>query len=259
MPEITPLPEPPEIFTQFGNPIRWQIVSALVHSDRRAQELVEFTGQPQNLVSYHLSALRQSGLVTTHRSSADGREVYYALDLEKTRQLYQDAGKLIHPALGEPGTPLPRTTPPAQKVRVLFLCTHNSARSQIAEAILRSRGGEKILAFSAGTEPSRIHPLALKALDEYHIDYAGQTSKSMEVFFGQTFDYIITVCDRARESCPIFPGDPEQIHWSFADPAAVEGSEKERYKAFRDTTIQMITRINFLLLMLKRTHGLDNI
>jgi arsenate reductase len=145
-----------------------------------------------------------------------------------------------------------------EMVRVLFLCTHNSARSQIAEGILRSKSNGKIEAFSAGTEATQIHPMAIRALSEMGIDISHQYSKNLEKFIGQKFDYIITVCDRARsETCPIFPGDPVRIHWSFPDPAAVEGKEEQRYKAFEDTSVQMTARISYLLLMIAREHGLN--
>jgi arsenate reductase len=142
-----------------------------------------------------------------------------------------------------------------EAVRVLFLCTHNSARSQMAEGLLRNRSNGQIQVFSAGNQPSFVNPLAIRALREMRIDISDHRSKSLDQFLGQHFDYIITVCDRAREACPVFPGDPMRIHWSFPDPSAVEGSEDERYRAFRDTAIQLTTRIGYLLLMIRREHG----
>ncbi len=111
--------------------------------------------------------------------------------------------------------------------------------------------------FSAGTEATTIHPLAIRALAEMNIDISQQYSKTMEQYLGESFDYVITVCDRASESCPVFPGAPVRIHWSFPDPAAVQGSEEERYRAFRETSIQMLTRINYLLLMIQRSLRMD--
>ena len=118
-------------------------------------------------------------------------------------------------------------------IRVLFLCTHNSARSQIAEAMLRHMGGDDFAAFSAGTEVTRVHPLALAALAERGIDIRGLSSKHLGDFVGQHVDVVITVCDRANDACPVFPGDTERIHWSFPDPSAVEGTDAERLAAFR--------------------------
>ena len=118
-------------------------------------------------------------------------------------------------------------------MRVLILCTCNSARSQMAEGLLRSLSKGPVEAHSAGTHPSRVSPLAIEAMREVGIDISGHRSKSVAEFAGQRFDVVITVCDDARESCPVFPGAPERLHWSYEDPAAVEGSEEEKLRAFR--------------------------
>ena len=120
-----------------------------------------------------------------------------------------------------------------RKKRVLFLCTHNSARSQMAEGLLRKIGKDHFEVFSAGTEKTRVHPLAIRAMNDVGVDISGQRSKTLQEFAGQHFDYVITVCDRANESCPVFPNDTERIHWSFEDPTAVEGTEDQRLRAFR--------------------------
>ena len=109
-------------------------------------------------------------------------------------------------------------------IRVLFLCTGNSARSPMAEGLLRSIGGGDFEVYSAGTGPKELHPLAVEAMREIGIDVSGHRSKSLERFLGQRFDYIITVCDRARDSCPTLSGDNERIHWGFEDPAGVTGA-----------------------------------
>jgi len=119
------------------------------------------------------------------------------------------------------------------KKRVLILCTGNSARSQMAEGLLRSFDGDRVEVASAGTNPSTVRPEAIAVMSELGIDLSGHRSKHVREFDGQHFDYVITVCDNANEACPIFPGDTERIHWSFPDPAAVEGSEAERLAAFR--------------------------
>ncbi len=118
-------------------------------------------------------------------------------------------------------------------MRVLILCTGNSARSQMAEGLLRGLSRAGIEVHSAGTKPSRVNPLAIEAMKETGVDISGHRSKSVEEFAAQRFDIVITVCDNARETCPIFPGAPERIHWSFPDPAAVEGSHEEKLRAFR--------------------------
>jgi arsenate reductase len=118
-------------------------------------------------------------------------------------------------------------------IRVLFLCTGNSARSQMAEALLRTLGGDDFEVYSAGTDPHGLNPLAVEAMRESGIDIARQESKSLERFLGRRFDYIITVCDRARDNCPTFPGDNQHIHWSYDDPAAATGTHAERLAVFR--------------------------
>ena len=136
--------------------------------------------------------------------------------------------------------------------RVLFLCTHNSARSQMAEAILRQLGGDGVEVHSAGTVATRVHPLAIAAMAEKGIDISGQRSKHLNEFLGQTFDYVVTVCDNARETCPVFPGAPEKIHWSIPDPSAVEGDEATQAYAFRVASDELMTRIRYLLVLIDR-------
>ncbi len=245
---------PPPILQLLVHQVRWQIVTALAYSDRRGQELVQLLQRPQNLISYHLKRLARGALITEQRSAADGRDVYFSLNLERVRQLYAEGGEAIHPALAatanDPApTPAAATRPPT---RVLFLCTHNSARSQMAEAILRQVGGAQVAAFSAGTEPGEINPVALATMQARGIPMAGQRSKHLSEYRGQRFDYIVTVCDLARESCPIFPGDPEQIHWSFPDPAAVKAPAAKR-RAFERTATELTTRIHHLLLLINRS------
>ncbi|MFN8496618.1 MAG: arsenate reductase ArsC [Anaerolineae bacterium] len=117
--------------------------------------------------------------------------------------------------------------------RVLVLCTGNSARSQMAEGLLRARAGDRFEVHSAGTEPKGLNPLAVRAMAEKGIDISGARSKSASEFLGQPFDYVLTVCDNAKENCPVFPGPAQRIHWSFEDPAAAEGSEDARLAVFR--------------------------
>ena len=121
----------------------------------------------------------------------------------------------------------------AEKKRVLILCTGNSARSQMAEGLLRHDAGDRFEVFSAGTEPSQVRPEAIEAMKEVGIEISGHRSKGVEEFRGQRFDYVLTVCDHAKESCPVFPGAVKMIHHNFEDPAAVAGSEEERRRVFR--------------------------
>jgi len=127
----------------------------------------------------------------------------------------------------------------AMKKRVLILCTGNSARSQMAEGLLRRDAGDRFEVFSAGTRPGKVRPEAIAAMRELGIDISGHRSKSVDEFAGQQFDYVLTVCDNARESCPIFLGNTVNIHQSFEDPAAVEGSEGERLAVFRRVRDQL--------------------
>ena len=123
--------------------------------------------------------------------------------------------------------------------RVLFLCTGNSCRSQMAEGWLRHLGGGDYEVYSAGTRPAGQNPLALRAMAEAGVDISRQASKHVEVFAGQSFDWVITVCDHARESCPVFPGPVRRLHWSFADPAATTGTLEERLPFFRQVRDQV--------------------
>ena len=132
-------------------------------------------------------------------------------------------------------------------MRVLILCTGNSARSQMAEGLLRALSRGAVEASSAGTKPSQINPLAIAAMKEAGIDISAHRSKSVEEFAAQRFDIVITVCDNAKETCPIFPGAPERIHWSFPDPATVEGSHEEKLRAFRDVRDGLQQRLQQLM------------
>jgi arsenate reductase len=129
------------------------------------------------------------------------------------------------------------------KKRILFLCTGNSARSQMAEGIFRKEAGDRFEVFSAGTKPSRVRPEAIAVMNELGIDISGHRSKSVDEFTSQEFDTVVTVCDNAKESCPVFPGRSRRLHWPFEDPAAVEGSELHRQEAFRRIRDQIRGRI----------------
>ena len=131
----------------------------------------------------------------------------------------------------------------SDKKRVLILCTGNSARSQMAEGLLRRMGGERFEVESAGVEPSHVRPQAIEAMREIGIDISGHRSKSVDEFSGEEFDYVITVCDNANERCPIFPGKTERIHWSFDDPAAAEGDEKAVLAVFRRVRDEIESRL----------------
>jgi len=138
-------------------------------------------------------------------------------------------------------------------IRVLFLCTGNSARSIIAEALLRDMGGEDFEVHSAGTHPKGINPFTVKVLDQAALNSPDFRSKNMDEYLDEKFDYVITVCDNAAERCPVFPGDPERIHWSFSDPAAVEGTDVVKLAAFQATLREMRLRMEAFVPVARRT------
>jgi arsenate reductase (thioredoxin) len=135
-----------------------------------------------------------------------------------------------------------------QPSRVLFVCTHNSARSQMAEGMLRTWGGDRFEALSAGTEARDVRPEAIEVMREIGIDISGQTSKSIAPFIGEAFNWVITVCDAAKESCPVVPGAEQQAHWSIDDPSAVEGDEEARLEAFRTARDIIRDRVHIFML-----------
>jgi len=238
---------PPEVIKLLAHDLRWQLIQSLTIGDYRVNELVTMMEQPLNLVSYHLKQLREGQLVTMRRSEADGRDNYYSLDLDHLQGLYRDAGMAIHPALmGESQD----TVSLASKPRVLFVCTHNSARSQMAEGLMRQLGRGQIDVASAGSEPATIHPDAVRTMDALGIDIQSQYAKSFDEFANQSFDTIITVCDRAREVCPTFPGEGQELHWGFPDPVVIE-NDITRQQAFTEIAIRLQSRIKHFLYDLK--------
>ena len=134
-------------------------------------------------------------------------------------------------------------TDPSTPIRVLFVCTHNSARSVMAEVLLRHKGGGAFHVSSAGTEPGAVRPLTLRVLQEGGFDTSGLRSKSVDEFLGQRFDYVITVCDQARQSCPVFPGSGESLHWGYEDPSEAGGTEEEKLAVYRRVFTQIGNRI----------------
>jgi protein-tyrosine-phosphatase/DNA-binding transcriptional ArsR family regulator len=240
---------------------RWLIVRMLALSDLRVGEIGAALQLPANALSYHLKRLRAAGVLRDRHSSADARDVYYHLEVDRLRTLYASAGDGLYPGLfalssggesagaAEPaGASAGASKPLSRPMRVLFLCTHNSARSQIAEALLRQMGGDQVEVYSAGSAPTEVHPDAIATLQALGVDTTGPYVKSMDQFLGESFDYIITVCDRVRDICPAFPGDPAQAHWSIADPVVIEDPD-ERAKAFRVVAVELQTRIRYLLLL----------
>jgi arsenate reductase len=137
-------------------------------------------------------------------------------------------------------------------IRVLFVCTGNSARSVMAEALVRARGGDAFEVRSAGTDPRGINPLTLRVLDEAGIDASWARSKPVTEYLGQRFDYVVTVCDEARQVCPVFPGVHESLHWGYEDPANAAGTEEERLAVFRRVFVQLGERTNQFIPLARR-------
>lgn len=249
MSDLQPPPlAPPEFLQIAGHPLRWRLLGALALSDHTVHELTRSVEEPQNLVSYHLGKLRDARLVFSRRSSADRRDTYYGLDLRRLRDLMADTSGALHPGL--------RLVPPSREgvrippSRVLFLCTGNSARSQMAEALARARSGGAVKAFSAGSHPRPVCANAVRVMrDEQGLDLSAQESKSLDLYTGQRFDRVITLCDRVREVCPEFPGHPQPLHWSIANPVTGDPDEVT-YPLFQRTAAELSTRIEFLLAQL---------
>lgn len=242
---------PPAFVRLASHPLRWELLTALADSDYRVRELVARVGQPQNLVSYHLRLLRDGGLVTATRSSFDGRDSYYHLDLDRCADALSETATALHPALRREATPpiLPVGHQRSGRITVLFVCTGNSARSPIAEALLRHHTADAVSAASAGSHPKpRLHPNAVTVLrEEYGVDTAGQRPQHLDTLADRRFDHVITLCDKAREACPEFGHTPRRVHWSIADPATSGDTDRASYPAFRRTAADIDTRIRHLL------------
>jgi protein-tyrosine-phosphatase len=240
--------EAPAFLALIGHPLRWQLLHELARSDRRVLELVGTLARPQNLVSYHLGCLRVARVVSMRRSAADRRQVYYRLNLERCGELLSSVGQALHPGLhlvpaGSVGGP--GRSP--QAVRVLFLCTGNSARSQMAEALLGQLGGNRVAVCSAGSHPTELHPNAVRVMARQGIDLRGLRAKHLSEFTETRFDYVVTLCDRVREVCPDFPGQPEPVHWSIPNPSQSGATDEETYPAFEQLAEELTERIRFLL------------
>jgi ArsR family transcriptional regulator, arsenate/arsenite/antimonite-responsive transcriptional repressor / arsenate reductase (thioredoxin) len=247
---------PPSFLRLAADPARWRLLSELAFSDRRVGELADRVGQPQNLVSYHLAQLRSAGIVRSRRSQADGRDAYYAIDLARCRELLTQSGLALHPGLrlaAPPGRDSQHGRGRRRKrQRVLFLCSGNSARSQIAEALVRHLALGEVRAFSAGSHPKPLHPNAVRVMRARGIDLAGARSKPITRFDGQRFDYVVSLCDRVREVCPEFPEHPRMIHWSIPDPAREGDDGEQSLPAFERTAAELAERIPFLLELIQQ-------
>jgi protein-tyrosine-phosphatase/DNA-binding transcriptional ArsR family regulator len=228
---------------------RWRLLQELARSDRKVSELTQLVGRPQNLVSYHLASLRNAGIVSARRSSADRRDTYYRIDMRRCADLLLGVAPALQPGLRidviDPG--IPDGQPPRRRPTVLFLCTGNSSRSQIAEALLEHHSGGTIRARSAGSHPKPLHANAVRVMAERGIDISTRSSKHMDRFTQTRFDRVITLCDKVREICPEFPGPAPTAHWSMPDPATEGDTDEASYPAFTRTAEELESRIPFLI------------
>jgi protein-tyrosine-phosphatase len=193
-------------------------------------------------------------LVSSRRSSFDGRDVYYRVDLGRCADALCATGVALDPALTLAVTsPTPR--PRGRRRRVLFLCTGNSARSQMAEALVEELSGHTIQGRSAGSHPKALHPNAVRVMAQRGIAIAGRPVKPLSRFVGSRFDMVITLCDKVREVCPEFPGPPTTAHWSIPDPAASGGSDEETYPAFESVATDLDVRIRSLVARMNAPEG----
>jgi len=238
----------PPVLGLLAHDLRWAIVGLLAEGDLRTGELVARTGQAPSLVSYHLGRLRDAGLVSARRSTADGRDSYHALDLDALGQAVAGLAARIHPGLlneaarSVEGPPGPGSVP-RDPVQVLFICTGNSARSPMAAGWLNHLGGGRVTARSAGIAPVPLHPLAVTAMAEHGVDIAGHRPTRLNAFAGQAFTRVITLCDRARENCGELPAAAAAVHWSIPNPAHAHPPDLD---AFRATARELKARVRYL-------------
>jgi arsenate reductase len=250
------LVEAAAVLKAMADPNRLRILDLLSQAESCNAELKEKLGLPPNLLSYHLGVLREAGLVQSRPDSIDARWIYYRVDARVLRRWRSWFGEFLRrprlhprPALcGPEGQGVVRKFPkfhregPESKRSVLFLCSGNSCRSQMAEAIVNTRLGEEWVAVSAGTEPAElVHPKAVKALAEIGIDWAGHASKHADLFRVVPFDVVITLCDNARANQPDWV--KQSIHLGFPDPAQARGAEDEIEVIFRKVRDEVADQI----------------
>ena len=232
----------PPLMQMAAHPLRWALLTELAAGDHRVRELAAAVDEPQNLVSYHLRLLRSAGFIDARRSSFDGRDTYYHLNLTSCAGEFGEAAAALHPALA----PASIIQPTARSV--LFLCSGNSARSPMAEALLQKKGQGRIRAASAGSHPKpHVHRNAVRIMrDMYGIDLRGKRPQPLTAVGRRRFDHVITLCDKVREYAHDH-GLATTMHWSLPDPSAAADSDQASYPEFRRVAGELNSRIEFLL------------
>lgn len=244
MPDASQDLAPLEFLQLIAEQHRWRLLVELSRSDRRVGELTELLGEQQNLVSYHLAQLREAGLISSRRSSADGRDTYYRIEPDRCGELMEATAEVLRPELRLVPQSPESAGRAGKPTRVLFLCTGNSSRSQMAEAFLERDFGGRFEARSAGSHPKPLHPNTVRVLAERGIDSSHRRSKSLSRFARTRFDVVVTLCDKVREVCPEFIGAPAAAHWSVPDPAAGGG---DTFAAFRRAADDIEERVRRLI------------
>lgn len=243
--EIDTNASPVSLFKLLADETRWRVVQELRLSDRSVRDLVHLVQAPQSLVSYHLQALRDASLVTAHKSDSDGRTVYYGLNVGSVMQVQQRFAETLR--LPVSGVPV------ASHATILFLCSHNSARSQMAEGWLRAIGPTTLKVRSAGIMTNGVHPLAVEVMAERGIDIGHQFAKGLTSFDGIKPDVLVTVCDLAKEACDSDLPVGQTIHWSIPDPSSATGSVDDQRAVFRAVRDDIEQRVTGLLGLLARS------
>ncbi len=257
-------PELAELLKTLADPHRLEVLNLIIEGTHTSRALVAATGLPTNLLSHHLKALREAGLVQASRDPHDQRWQYFVPNIARLTEVQFLLSHFLHPARIQPrqggtgpgGQPAPYAPPrhiqlekefrmTSNKTKVIFLCTGNSARSQMAEALLRQHAGDDFEVYSAGTEPKGMNPYTVQVMEELGVDMSSHHSKSVREFLGHmNFGYVITVCDDAEENCPaVFLSQGQHLHWSFEDPAKATGSDEDIRAKFRDVRGQIDGRI----------------
>ncbi|NJO05120.1 MAG: metalloregulator ArsR/SmtB family transcription factor [Chloroflexaceae bacterium] len=235
-----------QVLKLLADDTRWQLIDELRCSDRLVTELVARTGLAANLVSYHLGLLRQAGFVRVRRSEHDGRAQYYALNRHALRQGCQQLNAVLQ-------VNMPPSPPPAALSPVVFLCTHNSARSQMAEGWLRHLSGGAVSVQSAGTAPRAVHPLAIQVMAELGIDISQQVAKHLQTLPDPLPGVVVTVCDNVRELCRPHLSAAVHLHWSVPAPSGLLVPGRDPVEVFRLVRDEVRDRVEGLLTLLAHT------